>query len=86
MGLVQLYSDKTDMKLVAMEQIAYFVYVVLLKLSLRWSSWLMNNGHSVGGFLPVGNVKVESALLVMMFLKFTRSPRVPNLKCKLSFC
>lgn len=53
-GLVQLYSDKTATTLKANALVAYPIHAVLLNFSLTHRRFLIDNGYTIVGFLPVG--------------------------------
>lgn len=57
MGLVKLYSDKNSMTLKSKALILNPVHAVLLNFPPRWCSWLIKIGHTLIGFLRVGNVE-----------------------------
>jgi len=51
-GFFQLYSDKTAMTLKSNAMVAYPVHLVLLNASPSFRRWLIDNGHTLLGFLP----------------------------------
>lgn len=59
----QFYSDKKAMRLSAKAPIACHVGPVRLRFSHRWHSWLIDHGHTVVGYVPVGSVKIREHLV-----------------------
>lgn len=47
MGFVELYSDKTAMKLKAKAFTAHLVHAMLLNFSLHWRSWIFSSADTV---------------------------------------
>ena len=52
-GFLQVFSDKTASTLSSSAFVAYPIHVVFLNTSPSKREWLINNGYSIIGFLPV---------------------------------
>ena len=52
-GFLQLFSDKTASSLTSSAFVAYPLHAVLLNCAPQQKEWLINNGYTIIGFLPV---------------------------------
>lgn len=59
-GFIQIYTDKTAMTLKTNSLVAYPIHVTLLNFAGKFSGYVIDHGHTLVGFLPVGYQKMDS--------------------------
>ena len=59
-GFLQVFSDKTASTLSSSSFVAYLIHIVLLNKSPRKRDWIIDNGYSILGFLPVSTSDMQT--------------------------